>query len=381
MYISQRPFTFDRVMRILFSIAALIGLFYLIDLLKGALLPFLVAWLLAYLIHPLVQFFHKRCRIRHRFLAILAALGSIIAVLSLLGWMFIPSIIDEMDKIKVLIYNYSNGQHDIGFLPENWKAFVQNNIDFESLAGLMNKEDWMALLKKALSQTWLILSGSVNQIITVVSWFIVLIYLVFILLDYEKIIHGFRNMIPVRYRRPVLTVCRDVQESMNCYFRGQALVAFIVGVLFSIGFLIAGLPLAIVLGMFIGLLNMVPYLQIVGFIPTVLLCLLKASETGGNFWMLFAACLAVFVVVQLIQDCFLVPRIMGRVTGLNPAIILLSLSIWGTLLGIIGMIIALPMTTLLLSYYQKYILREGVPTPETPADKKPEPEEKGGSPE
>ena len=160
-------------------------------------------------------------------------------------------------------------------------------------------------------------------------------------------------MIPRQYRRPVLSILSDVQVSMNRYFRGQALVAFIVGILFSIGFLIVGMPLAIVLGLFIGLLNMVPYLQIIGFIPTILLCLLKSAETNENFWVLFAACLVVFIVVQLIQDLFLVPRIMGHVTGLNPAIILLSLSIWGSLLGIIGMIIALPLTNSLTGLLPK----------------------------
>jgi len=67
--------------------------------------------------------------------------------------------------------------------------------------------------------------------------------------------------------------------------------------------------------------------------------------------------LVVFAVVQIIQDTFLVPKIMGKVAGLNSAIILLSLSIWGSLLGMLGMIIALPMTTLLLTYYQKYVIK------------------------
>jgi predicted PurR-regulated permease PerM len=62
--------------------------------------------------------------------------------------------------------------------------------------------------------------------------------------------------------------------------------------------------------------------------------------------------------VQIIQDAFIVPKVMGRITGLNPAIILLSLSIWGSLMGIMGMIIALPMTTLLLSYYQRFIINK-----------------------
>jgi predicted PurR-regulated permease PerM len=70
--------------------------------------------------------------------------------------------------------------------------------------------------------------------------------------------------------------------------------------------------------------------------------------------------LIVFAVVQIIQDTILTPKIMGHVTGLNPAIILLSLSIWGSLLGILGMVIALPMTTLLITYYQRYIIKKEV---------------------
>ena len=145
---------------------------------------------------------------------------------------------------------------------------------------------------------------------------------------------------------------------MNAYFRGQSLIALCVGVLFSIGFLIIGFPMAIGLGLFIGLLNMVPYLQIVGFIPTILLAMLKAADTGQNFWVILLMALAVFAVVQAIQDMFLTPRIMGHVMGLNPAVILLSLSIWGSLLGFIGLIIALPLTTLCISYYRRFVLKE-----------------------
>lgn len=145
---------------------------------------------------------------------------------------------------------------------------------------------------------------------------------------------------------------------MNTYFRGQALVALCVGILFSIGFLIIDFPLAIGLGLFIGALNMVPYLQIIGFVPTILLAILKAADTGDNFWIIIASATAVFIVVQIIQDAFIVPKIMGKITGLNPAIILLSLSIWGSLMGILGMIIALPLTTLMLSYYQRFIINQ-----------------------
>ena len=116
--------------------------------------------------------------------------------------------------------------------------------------------------------------------------------------------------------------------------------------------------MAIGLGLFIGVLNLIPYLQLVGFIPTIILALVKAADTGQSFWLILFCALMVFAVVQTIQDVVLTPKIMGHVTGLNPAIILLSLSIWGSLLGIIGLIIALPLTTLLISYYRRFVLKE-----------------------
>jgi predicted PurR-regulated permease PerM len=155
-----------------------------------------------------------------------------------------------------------------------------------------------------------------------------------------------------------IRIVSDVKEGMNRYFRGQALVAFLVGVLFSIGFIIIDFPLAIGFGLFIGLLNMVPYLQLVALVPTVLLSLLKAADTGENFWWILACALLVFCIVQVIQDAIIVPKVMGKITGLNPAIILLSLSIWGSLMGIVGMIIALPCTTIILSYYKRYIKKQ-----------------------
>ena len=214
----------------------------------------------------------------------------------------------------------------------------------------------MEALRDALPKVWALLSESVNLLFSVFTLFIMLLYVVFILMDYESISQGWVGLLPPKYRPFTVRLLTDIKEGMNRYFRGQTLVAFCVGVLFSIGFLIIDFPLAIGLGMLIGLLNLVPYLQIIGFIPTVLLAILKTADTGGNFWFILGSALLVFVVVQVIQDGFLVPRIMGHITGLNPAIILLSLSVWGYALGIIGLILALPVTTLAISYYKRYVV-------------------------
>ena len=133
-------------------------------------------------------------------------------------------------------------------------------------------------------------------------------------------------------------------------------MALIVGTLFSIGFSIIHLPLAILLGIFIGLINMVPYLKIVGIIPTATMGLLRSVETGQSLGSVFLGIAIVFILIQMTEDLILTPKIMGKVTGLNPAVILLSLSIWGSLMGVVGIIIALPMTTLIMSYYKRYVL-------------------------
>ena len=180
----------------------------------------------------------------------------------------------------------------------------------------------------------------------------------FILVDYEAMAEGLFKLMPKNKRGIVQEIMLDLQKGMNAYFRGQTIIAMCVGVLFSIGFLIIDFPLAIPLGLFIGFLNLVPYLQVIGFIPTIMLALLKAYDTGQSFWGIILAALIVFAVVQAIQDWVLTPRIMGKVTGLNAAVILLALSIWGSLLGFVGLIVALPLTTLIVSYYKRYVLEE-----------------------
>ncbi|HJG89177.1 AI-2E family transporter [Barnesiella viscericola] len=367
----RQPYTFDRVIRILFGAVFVVGLFYLIYILRGALLPFLVAWIVAYMLNPLVVYNKRVFKLKGRVIAIALAFLEVLVTLALLAVLVLPSIIDEIGVMRRLLSDYVYHSSNLPFVPQAVHDFIRQNVDFTQLSNLLSREQWLSVIEESFSGAWGFITGSVGEIINIVSWLIVLLYIVFILLDYDKILVGFQRMIPQRYRPMVVSIVSDIEVSMNRYFRGQALVAGLVGILFCIGFLIVGLPLAIVLGLFIGVLNMVPYLQLVGLIPTVLLCLVSASETGANFWLLFGACILVFIVVQLIEDIFIVPRVMGKVTGLNPAIILLSLSIWGTLLGFVGMIIALPLTTLCLSYYERYVIGdEAKSSPSAP----PEPE-------
>ncbi len=184
---------------------------------------------------------------------------------------------------------------------------------------------------------------------------VIMLYVVFLLIDYHNIAARWRDYLPPSMRDDVSGFVEEFIQATNRYFRSQALVACCVAVLFAIGFSIIGLPLAILMGIFIGLLNMVPYLQIVGTIPCLLLAGLKALEQGDNFLGALGLVLLVFGVVQLIQETVLVSRFQGEAMGLSPAIILLSISVWGKLLGFLGLILALPLTCLGLIYYRRYL--------------------------
>ena len=354
----DRPFTFDRVVRILFSLALIGGLIYLIAVLRNALLPFLIAWLMAYMVQPFVKFFQYKLGLKNRLLSIIAVLISAALLLTLLVLIVVPSIAQETDKMLLLLTSHEPGEGNIPFIPQSWVTYIEENIDLQKIMDLLSRDNIINALKQIAPKMWTILSNTFSVLFSITILFVIFLYFIFILLDYEKIVRSWKFLIPARYRPFIAELGSDVEQSMNRYFRGQSLIAFCVGVLLAIGFKIINFPLAVTLGLFIGVLNLVPYLQTIGLVPMVFLSLLKSAETGENFWIIFGLSLLVLGIVQCIQDLYLTPRIMGKAMGLNPAIILLSLSVWGTLLGFIGLIVALPLTTLCLSYYKRFILQE-----------------------
>lgn len=355
----QKKITFDSFIRGVVGCLVAVCVLWVLYRLSDVLLPFFVAWLLAYLIFPLVRFFQFRCRLRYRVPAVAAALISIMCFVGLVFWLVVPPVVSEMGRIRTLIIEYVASVPAGDSVPALVAKYLQEHVNVDELIALFDREELMDAIKQTLPRIWNIMTESVSLVFSAISLLMTLLYTIFILLDYESLSDGWVNMMPKRFRPFFSKLTTDIADSMNHYFRGQAIVATCVGVLFSIGFLIIGFPMAIVLGMFIGLLNMVPYLQVVGFIPTIVLAIIKSGDTGQNFWVVLGLALIVFAVVQVIQDMYLTPRIMGRAMGLSPAIILLSLSVWGSLMGIMGMIIALPITTLLISYYQKYVIDRG----------------------
>lgn len=361
----EKRITFDSFIRGILGGAVIFGILYLVNYLSGVLLPFFIAWLIAYMIYPMVTFVQYKLKVKNRVASIIIVLLALSVILTLATILLVPPFIQEFSKLKELLSVYFMEGSQKANIPGTFENLIKENM--LQIKESLNEVNITQVMKSILPKAWSLLSQSISLIFSIFTAFIVILYMFFILLDYESIASGWIRLVPKKYRETTNRIVTDVKDGMNRYFRGQAVVAFSVGILFSIGFLIIDFPLAIGFGLFIGLLNMVPYLQLIALVPTVLLALLKSADTGENFWWILCCALLVFCIVQVIQDGFIVPKIMGKITGLNPAIILLSLSVWGALMGIVGMIIALPCTSIIVSYYKRFIkkgdAREEIKTP------------------
>lgn len=328
--------------------------------LYGVLLPFVVSFLLAYVLDPVVGFIQTKCRVRNRALAVLVTLLLVVSILVGAVASLRQPVIDQVNTAWTGFQAY--------IATVNINDYVSTETQ-EKLLKWQTEWDWQAALanpeltnsiKELLPKMGNWITGGLSWLSELVVVFIGFMYLIFLMIDFPKIRANYSHFIPRKIRPQVVAIMGDIDRNMNAYFRGQAMVATCVGILFALGFTITGLPMGIAMGLIIGLLNMVPYMQALGIPPCIVLCILQSAQTGQPIWLTILMMAIVFIVVQSIQDLILTPKIMGDVTGMSPAAILLSLSIWGALFGVIGMIIALPLTTLIISYYDRYVANRGV---------------------
>lgn len=355
----RKPFTLDRTVRIVVIVALALLLISMISAIWEVLLPFLLAGIFAYVVMPLVRFFQYKLGVRIRGLAVLLVFLLISAIITLNVVYLVPSIEQEFEKTLEAISSYSAGRSLLEMLLPEWLLRnVKESLDFQELSALFSADNIVATSRTLWGQ----INGIVSGTLSVFSWGLVfamgLVYFIFIMLDFEGLIHGLIRLFPKSIQQPVTDIFKEVDFYMNSYFRGQALIAMTVATLLSIGFNIIGLPMATAIGIFIGLLNFVPYMQALGILPLSLMATLMAAQTGQSVFFCFLLAFGVLMLVQILQDTLIVPRIMGQSMGMRPSLILLSLSVWGYLLGFFGMLIALPLTMSLYSIYMRYILKD-----------------------
>lgn len=360
MQLFRQEITFDRFIRgVLF--VALLALFVAgLNWLSAVLLPFFAAWAIAWVLAPVVQFLHDRCYIRPRFLAVILTLIGATAIAVGALWLIVPPFLDGILHIKDALLRYLQNDSGHVVLPNWMQNLLQEWLDSLQLENKLKQGNVLQMLRTSLPHVWNVVQSTANVVVSLASSAFALLYLVLLLADYDHYATVWLKYVPRSQRAFLEKLSNDVAHNMRGYFRGQVLVAISNGVMFSIGFWLIGLPMPVGMGIFVGVLSFIPYIQVLGILPAALLALLQMADTGHSFWGMMALVIVVYIVVQVLQDTIFTPRIMGRIMGLSPAVVLLSLSVWGYIAGIIGLMVALPLTTLILAYYQRYILEEAV---------------------
>lgn len=349
--------TFDRMARWIIIAVIAVGLILLVKRLSSVLLPFFIGWFLAYLLYPMVKFVQYKMHVPSRTLSIIVSFIFVGLIVALVFYFIIPPMIEQFERLAPLVIKYLNQQSPSG----DFSSMLQDwlNKHRERVMEFLSSRDFIETVKTTVPQLFSVVGRTASIAISIFASFITLLYTFFILLDYEYLSTNWVKIFPKKSRPFWQDLMKDVENALNNYIRGQGQVAFWMGVMFACWFWAIGFPMPIGMGILIGIMDMVPYLHTFAIIPTAFLALLKAADTGQNFWVIFGLALLGFAIIQVITDMFTTPRIMGSAMGLNPAVLLLSLSVWGSLLGFIGLIVALPLTTIIIAYYKRYVTFEG----------------------
>lgn len=406
-------YTFDRVVRMVLSAATAVIVLVLLRYLSDVLLPFVAAVVLAYLLNPLVTLLERKTK--RRGLSVALAIGGLGIVGLAVVVIVVPLMLGQVrhfgNALEKLRYDLASSV-DVAVEPadessipageseadqvaksksatgwselkDGWTKYRGDADDLERSARLANLREAVSgtyvgdLLDRAVKYTesaqfnqlvvdsakrlalggWTVVTFAVNLVLGLTGLIVVLLYLVFILLDYPEYARTWTTFLPPQYRGTIVDFWAQFEIALRRYFRGQSVVALLTGALFALGFTIMGLPMAVPFGLFLGLLNMVPYLQAIGLVPAMLLAGLRAIEGDSSFLISILLTLLVFAVVQVIQDGLITPRVMGKATGLRPVAILLGIFIWGKLLGFLGLLLAIPLTCLGIAYYRRYVLQ------------------------
>ncbi len=368
---TPQRYDFDRVIRFTISAATIIAVIWLLRYLSDVLVPFAVALLIAYLLNPIVNIVETR--LKHRGAAVLVTVFGAMSAVVVVLILSVPLVVTQLEDFQGMVMQLRTevaGDPEMGVgLSERFDMLIDSQTDERArwvlvkIRETVSSEEFdlegrvIELARKLVPGVWGVVTGAIGFLLGLTGLVVVLLYTVFLLNDFRLVEHAWKDQLPPAYRETLVHFLDEFRLAMSRYFRGQFVVAACVGTLLAVGFSLIGLRMGLLLGLFIGLLNMVPYLQTVGFIPASLLAILTAVEGESSIVSMLLMTLAVFVVAQVLQDAVLVPRIMGKVTGLRPAIILLGVFVWGKVLGFLGLVLAIPLTCLGLAYYRRWVLK------------------------
>ena len=326
--------------------------------LQWVLLPVAIGMLVAYLLMPAVDWLHaKRQWPRSAAVLIVFGLGGV--VITAIVALALPAVIQELtDFASKMPAQIKRGAALASRLADGarsakadgaWQGFV-DQITSSATSSL---PDMARHLTAMLPQ---VLSNAISLLSAVVGFLIIPIYVFHFLKDPEYFSSNWKLYVPVAnaaVRDDIIHLVNEINESVQAFFRGQCIVAACVGGLSALGFYIIGVDFALLLGIWVGLFDLVPLFGVVaGAFPAALI----AYAQHGS-WQLPVEAIGVCVVVHMLENWILAPKIVGTKTGLHPVSVVLSILVWGHLLGFIGVLLAVPLTSTLTVLFRHYLWR------------------------
>lgn len=267
------------------------------------------------------------------------------------------------DKVKDFISQYYNPEELRKFLDQKKDSFSQvienDELDFsqidwatikESVEGVLSffgqSEEPVEELSKATETSFLVI------------FFSSILYFVYILFYLDYFEAQWKKYILNRSSGVFQIIAHDFNRSFTHYFKLRSRVVFILTLFYLIGFSVLDVPGALLLALFAGLLSYIPYLQYLTLIPLSLSCLILSMESGHPFYLYFGIVLGLFIVASILEETLLIPKIMEKNIGMNPVIMVLAVSVWGYIFGLMGVLIAIPLTSLMMIYVKRIVFQE-----------------------
>ena len=323
-----------------FFITLLLFVFFKLSLI---LMPFLVAYVLQYALKPLVNFLEQK-HVKH-LSAVIIVFIVFFGVLALFFRLFIPAVVSEILGIQDNLSEYSQvlkektELFESKFLGENSgvaELLNAQDIDFKENLNAYITDSIVVLLKKAPSFIF-------NILPLILYIFVIPFATFFFLLDEHRIKKLIISRVPNRYFETTLNLGHSLNRQFGWLLRGMFISAVIISTLVSTGLWIIGLEYPILVGIFSGLANLIPYAgPIVGTVSAFLIAMMTGSEPT-----FFLYILLVFLSVNLIDNVFVQPLVLARAANLHPLIVIFLVLFGSKVAGILGMLIAVPLVSLL----------------------------------
>ena len=355
----------DRTLKRIFILAGIALLLWVLYLLKPVVVPFVAAFLIAYLFSPIVE---KLDRFLPRWLAISTVFIGIGVVITWAMWFLVPLVWKQLmyarDSIPAGIhwvnstllpwvsqtFNVEHMEIDTDQMSKVIMDYVQTNYSVDSVQSLA--------LKIAQSGLSFIQLGGIVVLIPVIAFYF--------MLDWNRMLQSMKGLIPNQYKQSTLKIVSECHSVLGAFVKGQFLVMILLGIIYAVGLQLIGLEVGLIIGMVAGLCSIIPYLGFgVGIVAAVIACFFQFGMDPKHLLMV----LAVFGIGQLVEGYILQPFLLGDKIGLSPVAVVFAVLAGAQLGGFVGMLIALPVAAVIVvllkhvrEYYEKTPFFQSEPT-------------------